>query len=90
MVQIIAKGKYVASSLACRLITILIRCYQLFIRPILPMSCRFYPSCSEYCMIAVSQHGMFQGLWKSLGRILRCHPWSLGGYDPVLPNKEKQ
>ncbi len=90
MVQIIARGKDVASSLSCRLITILIRCYQLFISPMLPMSCRFYPSCSEYCTTAVLQLGVFHGLWKSLGRILRCHPWSLGGYDPVLPNEEKQ
>jgi hypothetical protein len=39
---------------------------------------------------AIAQFGVIKGFWKSLGRILRCHPWSLGGYDPVLPNEEKR
>ncbi len=45
--------------------------------------CRFYPSCSEYTIEAIEKHGVFSGLLMSLKRILRCHPFSQGGYDPV-------
>lgn len=64
-------------------ITVMIRGYQLLIRPILPPSCRFYPSCSHYAAEAVTQHGAVHGSWLALRRILRCHPWGDGGYDPV-------
>lgn len=86
MVQIVER----CSGLLQKLTYVLIRCYQLFIRPILPMCCRFYPSCSEYSLTAIAQYGVIKGVWKSLGRIVRCHPWSIGGYDPVLPNEEKR
>ncbi|PJD94159.1 MAG: membrane protein insertion efficiency factor YidD [Legionella sp.] len=66
----------------------LIQGYQWVISPLLPMSCRFYPSCSEYALCALEQHGLMKGIWKTMGRLLRCHPWSNGGFDPVLPNKE--
>jgi putative membrane protein insertion efficiency factor len=66
----------------------LIAGYQRFISPFLPMSCRFHPSCSAYAWSAIAHYGVVKGLWKALGRLLRCHPWSDGGYDPVLPNKE--
>ena len=62
--------------------------YKRFISPFLPMSCRFHPSCSEYAGSAIAHYGVVKGLWKAMGRLLRCHPWSDGGYDPVLPNKE--
>jgi uncharacterized protein len=68
---------------AGRAITVMIRGYQLLIRPILPPSCRFYPSCSHYAAEAVTQHGAVHGSWLALCRILRCHPWGDGGYDPV-------
>ena len=61
----------------------MIRAYQLLIRPILPPSCRFYPSCSHYADEAVALHGPGHGTWLALRRILRCHPWSDSGYDPV-------
>lgn len=68
----------------------LIRSYQLLIRPILPRECcRFYPSCSDYALTAITQYGLLKGGWQSLRRLARCHPWSLGGYDPVIINKEK-
>lgn len=45
--------------------------------------CRFFPSCSEYALVSLSQYGLLRGLVVSLGRVLRCYPWSKGGYDPV-------
>ena len=60
----------------------LVRCYQLFISPWLGDRCRFRPTCSEYAVLAVRRYGPFLGLWKTAGRLLRCHPWSRGGWDP--------
>lgn len=68
----------------------LIRCYQLFISPCFKPCCRFYPSCSQYALNALSQWGIVPGLWMGFKRILRCNPWSMGGYDPVLPKEENQ
>ena len=66
-----------------RLGLILIRGYQLLISPILGPNCRFQPTCSAYAHEAVSRHGLVKGTILSLRRILRCHPFSLGGWDPV-------
>ena len=60
-----------------------IRGYQLLISPVLPPSCRFYPSCSQYAHEAVVKHGAGKGTWLSARRLLRCHPFHPGGYDPV-------
>lgn len=60
-----------------------IRAYQLFLSPILPKSCRFYPSCSQYAYQAVAKYGPLKGTWLSVARLLRCHPFNPGGYDPV-------
>ncbi|MFN3198453.1 MAG: membrane protein insertion efficiency factor YidD [Bradymonadia bacterium] len=60
-----------------------IRGYQNFISPLLPPSCRFVPSCSEYAIEAYQKHGFFGGSRRTCSRICRCHPWSPGGYDPV-------
>jgi len=60
-----------------------IRFYQRWISPYLPPSCRFYPSCSEYAAQAVVRHGLLRGAWLALRRVLRCHPFHPGGYDPV-------
>lgn len=62
-----------------------VRAYQLALSPLLGSSCRFEPSCSHYCMDAVRAHGALRGLWLSLRRISRCHPFHAGGYDPVPP-----
>ncbi|HBG01701.1 MAG TPA: membrane protein insertion efficiency factor YidD [Firmicutes bacterium] len=59
-----------------------IRWYQRYISPLLPRSCRFYPTCSEYSRQAIIKHG-WKGLWLAIKRIGRCHPWHPGGYDPV-------
>lgn len=61
----------------------LIRVYQWVISPLLPRSCRFAPSCSEYAAEAIGRHGVLAGCWLALRRLARCHPWGGDGYDPV-------
>ena len=61
----------------------LIRFYQLFISPALPPSCIYEPSCSRYTYQAIAKHGALKGTYLGIRRILRCHPWAQGGYDPV-------
>lgn len=61
----------------------LIRAYQLTLSPLLGPRCRFYPSCSQYALEAVRTHGSLRGCSLALRRLLRCHPWHAGGYDPV-------
>jgi putative membrane protein insertion efficiency factor len=60
-----------------------IRCYQNVVSPALPRSCKYHPSCSQYAIDAVSQHGVLRGLVLASWRLLRCNPLSYGGYDPV-------
>lgn len=62
-----------------------VRAYQLLLRPILPPSCRFAPSCSAYAIGALRTHGAWKGGWLAAWRILRCNPWGGGFYDPVPP-----
>lgn len=61
----------------------IVRGYQLAISPLLPPSCRFYPTCSCYAIEALQRHGALKGAWLALRRIARCHPWNPGGHDPV-------
>jgi putative membrane protein insertion efficiency factor len=61
----------------------LIRVYQRAISPLFPPSCRFSPTCSQYAAEAITRFGLMRGGWKSLRRLLRCHPFNPGGYDPV-------
>jgi putative membrane protein insertion efficiency factor len=61
----------------------LIRGYQLAISPLFPASCRYYPTCSAYGIEAFKRHGTLKGMWLTISRILRCHPFRSGGYDPV-------
>jgi len=65
------------------LLIALIRAYQRFISPYLPHSCRFYHSCSQYALEAVGKYGVVRGVWLALRRLLRCHPFHPGGFDPV-------
>ncbi|MDW7981454.1 MAG: membrane protein insertion efficiency factor YidD [Thermomicrobium sp.] len=65
------------------LVLLLIRFYQRFISPGLPPACRFYPTCSEYGYEAIARYGIIKGGVLTLRRLLRCHPFHPGGYDPV-------
>lgn len=60
-----------------------IRAYQLLVSPLLPPSCRYLPSCSDYAAEAIATHGALYGSWLALRRLARCHPWGGSGYDPV-------
>ena len=66
-----------------RVVLALIRGYQGSISKILPPSCRYYPSCSQYTYEAVGKYGWLKGSWMGILRIARCHPFAKGGYDPV-------
>ncbi|WP_395504438.1 membrane protein insertion efficiency factor YidD [Ectopseudomonas hydrolytica] len=68
-----------------RLAITLVRLYQYLISPLIGPRCRFHLSCSHYAIEALEKHGLLRGLWLSLRRLLRCHPWHPGGYDPVPP-----
>lgn len=61
----------------------LLRLYQRLISPMLPPSCRFYPTCSQYAYEAIDRYGLLKGGLKAVGRVSRCHPFNPGGYDPV-------
>ena len=60
-----------------------IRIYQTLISPLLPSTCRFSPTCSEYSKQSLIKHGLIKGSILSIKRILKCHPWGGNGYDPV-------
>ncbi|MBQ7112509.1 MAG: membrane protein insertion efficiency factor YidD [Thermoguttaceae bacterium] len=60
----------------------IVRFYQLAISPAFGPCCRFTPTCSQYCLLAIQKYGVFVGVLKTVWRILRCHPFSRGGYDP--------
>lgn len=66
-----------------RILILCIRFYQLFISPLFPPTCRFYPTCSAYAIEAIQKKGPVKGLWLALKRIAKCHPYHPGGYDPV-------
>lgn len=61
----------------------IIKIYRKFISPVLPDSCRFYPTCSQYAITAIEKYGPGKGSLLAARRILRCHPFNPGGYDPV-------
>lgn len=60
-----------------------LRVYQLAVSPWLPVSCRFQPTCSEFAIVAIKEHGALRGTWLAVKRLGRCHPWGGSGFDPV-------
>ena len=74
--------RYSLSTVPTTLIITLVRGYQICISPLIGRHCRFHPSCSQYCILAVQKYGILSGLWRSTNRICRCHPWNSGGHDP--------
>ena len=65
------------------ILILLVRGYQIFISPLMPGKCRFYPTCSTYFIQAVEKYGPFKGTLLGIRRILKCHPFHEGGYDPL-------
>ncbi len=72
--------------LMSKILIVLIVFYQKYISPLKPATCRFYPSCSDYAIQAIQKHGFYKGIFLAIRRILKCHPYHAGGYDPV-PDK---
>lgn len=77
------KIRQTVKSVAISPFIFLIRFYQVCISPLKPPTCRFTPTCSQYGLEAFRKHGPFKGLYLTVKRILRCHPWGGSGYDPV-------
>ena len=71
-------------SIAQRGLLILLRGYKWAVSPMFPPACRYVPTCSEYAMEAVERFGALRGGWMAVGRVLRCHPFVRGGFDPVV------
>lgn len=67
----------------------IIKIYQKFISPIFPGKCRFYPTCSNYTYQAIEEYGCIKGLYLGIKRILKCHPFNEGGYDPLHKKNER-
>jgi hypothetical protein len=74
--------KWISSAIVF-LLSLPIHFYRLCISPMLPKQCRFTPTCSQYALEALKKHGPIKGLWLTIKRISRCHPWGGSGYDPV-------
>jgi uncharacterized protein len=82
-----ANGTARTVTVPARLLMLPIAGYRRFVSPLLGPRCRFAPSCSEYALTALAEHGAARGLWLAVARIARCHPFNPGGYDPVPPAK---
>ncbi len=66
-----------------KVLSLFIRGYRYVVSPLLGMHCRFHPSCSAYALEALERYGTARGVWLALRRLVRCHPWHPGGYDPL-------
>lgn len=66
-----------------RVLVLCVRGYQVLIGPLIPSSCRYFPTCSAYAIEALEKHGALRGTWLAMRRVARCHPFRPGGFDPV-------
>jgi putative membrane protein insertion efficiency factor len=73
----------ILNQIIARMALVAIRCYQLVLSPVFGPACRFYPSCSEYTFQAIQHYGLFKGFQLGVRRLLRCHPFHPGGFDPL-------
>lgn len=78
-------GKVIDVATKC--LILIIKTYQYVLSPLLGQRCRFYPSCSFYAIDALKSYGLLYGFWLASHRLLRCHPWCQGGFDPVPEKK---
>jgi len=82
-----ARAEVAQSTVIGSVLRILVQLYRWGVSPMLPRACRFHPSCSQFALEALAEHGTVEGLRLTLRRLARCHPWNPGGYDPVSPRK---
>jgi putative membrane protein insertion efficiency factor len=66
-----------------RVLMWMIRAYQVVLSPFFGQQCRFYPTCSQYALEAINRHGAIVGGYYAIRRLMRCHPWHVGGHDPI-------
>jgi len=86
----VGTGRKVLRDLPAAVLIGVLRVYQAVISPLTGPTCKYYPSCSQYAIIAIRTHGTLRGTGLALWRILRCNPWSLGGVDDVPPARAKR
>ena len=82
------RAAHVVVRLPARTVLFLVRLYQRYVSPMRPPTCKYYPSCSQYAVIAIGRHGLLRGSALAAWRLLRCNPWSRGGVDDVPPARE--
>ena len=85
----VARVAHVVVRLPARLVLLLLRGYQRYWSPMRPATCKYYPSCSQYAVVAIGRHGLLRGSVLAAWRLLRCNPWSRGGVDDVPPARER-
>ncbi|MCF8157904.1 MAG: membrane protein insertion efficiency factor YidD [Burkholderiaceae bacterium] len=66
-----------------KILLLLISCYQRLLSPLLGSQCRFSPTCSHYAYLSIEKHGAPKGFYYTVRRLLKCHPWHVGGHDPI-------
>jgi len=77
------KNKEIFTGIVKQVFILPVKIYKYSISPLLPGACRYYPTCSEYCIQAIEKHGPLKGIWLGTKRICSCNPWGGSGYDPV-------
>ncbi len=88
--SILSKAAYHLRQVPTVIALTLLSGYRWLISPMLGPSCRFEPTCSRYAMEAIERFGVLRGTWLTIHRLIRCHPWCEGGYDPVPDDKPKR